>query len=259
LRAQRGVGESMPDLVVSEAGFRYYGEVMKRRGFTLIELLVVISVVALLMAILMPALRRARAQGHGAVCMSNMRQIGLAAYMYSDDWDTYIPRGTQNSTETWYQLFMPYLNQRAIGDDYRNVKIYRCPAYPDKEQTVCFVNNGWDFKDTNDIVGFEISEPTPTLNCRRLDKTIYLADNSYGPWRDIITELGDFGWHMCDVWDPLHLPSNEYAGTNAWGGRRIAATRHIKKGGGCNVLYLDWHVGWVAAEDMDADMWRWWK
>jgi len=50
----------------------------KRRGFTLIELLVVIAIIAVLMAILMPALNRVREQGKRAVCLSNVKQLGLA-------------------------------------------------------------------------------------------------------------------------------------------------------------------------------------
>jgi len=57
----------------------------RTKGFTLIELLVVISVIAVLMAILMPALQRAREQGQRAVCLSNLKQLGLAWIMYADE------------------------------------------------------------------------------------------------------------------------------------------------------------------------------
>src|SRR5512147_2062826 len=58
---------------------------MKSKGFTLIELLVVIAVIAILMAILMPALNRAREQGKRAACLSNLKQLGLAWNLYADD------------------------------------------------------------------------------------------------------------------------------------------------------------------------------
>jgi len=59
----------------------------KRRGFTLIELLVVIAIIALLMAILIPTLNRAREQGKRAACLSNLKQLGLAWILYADDND----------------------------------------------------------------------------------------------------------------------------------------------------------------------------
>jgi len=63
----------------------------KPRGFTLIELLVVIAIIALLMAILMPALRRAKKQVWTILCRSNLNQYGLAGRMYLDDNDGGFP------------------------------------------------------------------------------------------------------------------------------------------------------------------------
>lgn len=66
---------------------------MKRKGFTLIELLVVIAIIALLMGILMPALARVRALAHRVVCGTNLKGIGTAIAVYSnDDFNTRYPR-----------------------------------------------------------------------------------------------------------------------------------------------------------------------
>jgi prepilin-type N-terminal cleavage/methylation domain-containing protein len=57
----------------------------RREGFTLIELLVVIAIIAILMAILIPTLNRARELGKRATCLSNLKQLTLAWIMYADD------------------------------------------------------------------------------------------------------------------------------------------------------------------------------
>ncbi len=79
---------------------------MKRlsRGFTLIELLVVIAVVAILVAVLFPAFARAREQARQAQCLSNLRQLGQATFMYAQDHDDFYPWGGDPSdldTDSW--------------------------------------------------------------------------------------------------------------------------------------------------------------
>jgi prepilin-type N-terminal cleavage/methylation domain-containing protein len=63
----------------------------KSRGFTLIELLVVIAIIAILAAILFPVFARAREAARKATCLSNLKQIDLAALMYAQDYDEVLP------------------------------------------------------------------------------------------------------------------------------------------------------------------------
>ena len=64
---------------------------VKQEGFTLIELLVVIAIIALLAAILIPVLHRARMQGQRVVCAANIRDMGRAIYLYGHDYDGLLP------------------------------------------------------------------------------------------------------------------------------------------------------------------------
>lgn len=66
---------------------------MKRQAFTLIELLVVIDILAILVGILFPALSRAKATTHKAVCLDNQKQIGIARQLYATDNDGHLVPG----------------------------------------------------------------------------------------------------------------------------------------------------------------------
>jgi len=76
-----------------------------RTAFTLIELLVVVSIIAVLMSMLMSAVRMVRDSASTAVCQSNLRQIGLAFVVYAKDQDGRVPSGT------WNDLLKPYIDE----------------------------------------------------------------------------------------------------------------------------------------------------
>ena len=122
----------------------------QRKGFTLIELLVVFAIIASLMSILMPALKRAREQGRRAACLSNCKQLVLAWNMYADENDDKIVNGATGFSDrttnwgdhanelSWIDGFNPGPgNEKLVEGDImrgalwpyiKSVKIFRCPT-----------------------------------------------------------------------------------------------------------------------------------
>src|SRR5438552_2070017 len=78
---------------LSAPNWRTLGEhvVMRRKGFTLIELLVVIAIVVILAGILYPVFAATRRAAYNAACLSNVKQVGLAVSMYTQDYDETFP------------------------------------------------------------------------------------------------------------------------------------------------------------------------
>ncbi|MEM6458304.1 MAG: prepilin-type N-terminal cleavage/methylation domain-containing protein [Planctomycetota bacterium] len=105
---------------------------MKRplHGFTLIELLVVISIIALLIALLLPALGAARSAGQAVACLSNVRQIGIATQLYAEDFDESFPSVFGNTTTPPSSAFVDpkWFHTSTLLTYYSDPAGYVCPA-----------------------------------------------------------------------------------------------------------------------------------
>ena len=117
----REVQQSIPLFLKRGEGFGERGKTsfpvkrsfspLPKSAFTLIELLVVIAIIAILAAILLPALNSARERGRMANCQSNIRQLGMANLLYSEESDGYFIFSAD-----WNRKFTGAANSRAVSE-----------------------------------------------------------------------------------------------------------------------------------------------
>jgi prepilin-type N-terminal cleavage/methylation domain-containing protein/prepilin-type processing-associated H-X9-DG protein len=250
-----------------------------RAGFTLIELLVVIAVIAILMALLLPALGAARKAARTTVCLSNQKQIGTALMLYANQYKEYTPResGTSEPLGTpadylnpsWAFMLRPFLDDRApivptqpmrnptggIGDLYASSKYYHDPSRPPDRHNIHYVNNGMSFNAPG-IVNTYAKRPTPLRRYPRPFDVLYLSC-----FTDDLTQTHANNWYTTGATDwSVSIAYDMHQATNITGGasapvtaQRVAPKRH---GNGANGVYLDGHAVRVKSADI-ATLAKW--
>ena len=197
-------------------------------GFTLIELLVVIAIIAILAAMLLPALQKAREKARQAVCQSNLKQIGLAINLYTQNYDEYLPYYRDPPPgfwPGWMGLLEPY---------YKNKKVLLCPTdrtpyiagtYPWKNYPLSYGYSD-TIRDYNSGLQIRLTKIRTPLSGR-----IAMTDDN-----DYVLGHGGGGTVTPDELQQEPPVAPPY-GTSSNG----IDKRHS---GGANALFLDGHVEW---------------
>lgn len=194
-----------------------------RRAFTLVELLVVIALIAILAALLLPALARAKEKGRQTLCASDLYQIVVAALMYADDNDGRFPaqladglpvRAVGGDGGNYYDLLMPHLG---------NPLVWLCPSTRDGPgRLMSYHMNGFIIT-TNGLLASSITQPSNTL---------------------LIGESG-----QGTRWDSAYLRPDQEGGY-------LYDRPQLHHSGGGNATFVDGHVQWHHDRQWNSNYFR---
>lgn len=249
----------------------------KSRGFTLIELLVVIAIIAVLLAIIMPTMRKVKEVARETLCKSNLKNVGLAVAMYLDDNERKIPDTKSANQHQWFEsdgltYRKPGTSGTYWGVYYRDyiksqTKIFGCPSFQSTTGTqLIYSYSGGEKTDPDWIIqnaafGLNHHERARNRNTNTIYRTsefLYVSDHAE-PRPDGGTSDC---FHNNDVPGAMNLTSYRKGGSRGFSYRQIF--RHnirypdpYKTGGRANILWLDGHVTALEETTGDDVLLRW--
>lgn len=249
-----------------------------RAGFTLIEVLVVVAIIALLTAILLPSLKRARGQAQATVCASNLHQLGLGLALYHRTYDAYpAHRSPKPQDWRWFYSLARMLQKapHAADGPPKPSRVQKCPTVSDWETGR---NNayGYNYKylgsaRSNDDSPTAPYENWPVRAVKKASMTIafgdcdgtgwtepHMNDNAGPDWKNP-ERIGNHGYTLDPPYIPIRaLPSLNNDGVPepyAWHDRRsYPSERH---NGRANFCFADGHVDRLLPEQVMQDNRRW--
>jgi prepilin-type processing-associated H-X9-DG protein/prepilin-type N-terminal cleavage/methylation domain-containing protein len=224
-------------------------------AFTLIELLTVIAVIGVLAAILIPAVGKVRERAHQAQCVSNLRQLAVAATMYASDHRGNYPAlngETEDAPQVpWFEQLRPYIDNE---DSRQSIELINCPS-SEHYMEVDGVRRtthayGWHHKlcpDTRTKSDGTKPNPYKALKVQRPSETILVADAG---------QRYPSGWGcgyfaISGVYNPATadsaVPASRFSGFGASASNPSFSTRHSGRG---NAAFVDGHVESFAVGEM---------
>ena len=240
-----------------------------RRAFTLVELLVVISIIALLVSILLPALGKAREQAKRVICMTNLRSINLVFVQYLLDNEGKYPRGKDWGSGS---TSLGYFHIYNAFDPLRDWRVVVAPYIENGDMFYCPSGGAWDhewIKDASHPKGWDGIEKSGAA-IGMFSYSLWPTDGLYGiPSWDILIFQSPDGYVTKE--NNLRSPSSQIMGQDfAWSdigadkptilNHPNAISDHSPQGdrgdngvSGFNNMYYDGHVDWIfyrEAEEM---------
>jgi len=227
-----------------------------KRGFTLIELLVVVAIIAVLVALLLPALNQARALMKQTTCMTNLKQLGVATHMYFQDHRDWFPL-CDTSTGGLVTPYHPYLPppDPSIGANivFYFSPVWYCPLRPKSPYSVigpCFgANPTFGHKGVAFWPGTNVPSGgwLKTGDIPNPSRILWLTEGCYYTLRNTYVQHYSYDQTLwVPGWFQLSFPF--FSSTAHW-----VAYRHNLK---ANILLADMHVETISMDRLEDS--RWW-